>query len=487
MWLKLKDQDREKFISLLTLPEKESLFSFLRKFTRRGDIYIVGGAVRDFFLERKINDLDLTLKEEPEKLQLFLAQVLSYTPVSLSKEFGIYRLAKGKHTIDLSLYRGGTISEDLKGRDFTINAMAIPLSSFFELPFMVFDPLGGFKDLKEGIIRAISEENLIEDPLRILRGYRFYVEDYGKIEKETRAFFKKHGKKLLYVAPERIQMELKHLLLSSKTYEAFLLMEEDGIFEILFPEFNSCKGLPQPSFHHLDVFSHCLESLKWTELILSQPEKYLGLKDIPPDFKDEDFILSVKLASLFHDLGKGYTFKETEERITFYTHEKVGAELWEKRGKALRFKNEILERVYSLIRNHMRPCHLLKEWEEKKLTLKAKRNLIKAHPNLYELWVVALSDSLAAKGPDKEPDYEEKLNAFFQELLKLKEELERVEKKERLITGKDLIELGFKPGPIFREILEEVEVKTLEGYLKSKEEALNYVFERYGKSLHGRS
>ncbi len=483
MWIELTEKERDRFLSLLSLPEKERLLSYLRKFSKREDLFIVGGAVRDFLVEKKITDLDLAVKDKPEKLQLFLSEVLSYTPVPLSPEFGIYRLARGRYTLDLALYRGKTIEEDLKDRDFTINAMAIPLSSLFENSFKILDPLKGFQDLKKGIIRAIGEKNLLDDPLRILRGYRFFAQGYGEIEKETRSFFKKYGSKLLGVSPERIQIELKHLLLSPKTYETFSLMEEDGVFEILFPEFSPCKGLPQPSFHHLDVFSHCLESLKWAEIILSHPERYLGLKDLPMDFQEEDFHISVKLASLFHDLGKGYTFQETEERITFYTHEKVGAELWEKRARNLRFKNEIIERVSSLIKNHMRPCHLLREWEEKRITLRAKRNLIKAHPSLFELWVVALSDAYASKGPDKEPDYEEKLNAFFKELVKLKEELERIEKRERIITGKDLISLGFKPGPLFKVILEDVEIKNIEGFIKSKGDALSYVLEKYGRFL----
>ncbi len=483
MWLELKEAERERFLNLLSFPEKENILIFLRKFSQRKDLFIVGGAVRDFFFGKKISDLDLAVKDEPEKLQLFLSQILSYTPVSLSPEFGIFRLSKGRYTIDLTLYRGETLEEDLRERDFTINAMAIPLFSLFEGPLKIFDPFKGLKDLKDGILRALGEKNLKEDPLRILRGYRFFSQGYGEIEKETRLLFRKHKEKLSLCAAERIQLELKHILLSSKCFLTFRLLEEDGIFDILFPEFKPCKGMPQPSFHHLDVFSHCLESLRWAEIILSEPKKYLGIEEVPPDFYEEDFIISIKLASLFHDLGKGYTFQETEERITFYTHEKVGAELWEKRAKALRFKNEIIERVSSLVKNHMRPCHLLREREEDRITLRAKRNLIKAHPNLFELWVVALADSLASKGPDKEPDYEEKLNAFFKELFKLKKELERVEKRERLITGKDLIALGFTPGPIFKEILEDVEIKTVEGFLKSKEDALNYVLERYGKLL----
>lgn len=482
---------RKAFLQVLTFPEKDLILAFLRKFSQRKDLYIVGGAIRDFLLGKPIYDLDLAIKEEPSVLAHFLAKSIHYTPIPLSEEFGIYRLAKGKYTIDLTLYRGRSIDEDLKERDFTLNALAVPLRCLFEEPFEIYDPLGGLQDLQKGIIRAIEEKNILSDPLRILRGYRFLAQGYGYLESKTRVYFQKYRDKILLVSPERINLELKYILLTDKSFLAFQSMVEDGVFEIIFPEFELCKGLPQPSFHHLDVFSHNLEALKMTEEILKNPKEFLPLEEITQEIQEEDFILTVKLASLFHDLGKGYTFEDGEERITFYGHEKIGTNLWMERAKRLRFKGEIIERVSRLIKHHMRPCHLLKEWERGKLSLRAKRNLIKDCPNLLELWIVTLADSLASKGVDKEADYEEKLNNFFKELFVFKGEMERVEKRERLLTGKDLINLGFIPGPYFKTILEEVELKTIEGILKTKEEALSYVLKNFekliGKPTYGNS
>lgn len=471
------------FIELLTFPEKDRLLAHLRKFSHREDLFIVGGAVRDFLLGKKIADLDIAVRYDAYALQQYLAEVLCFSPVSLSEEFGIYRLAKGGYTLDLTQYRGETIEEDLKERDFSFNAMAIPLKGLFEGPFYLYDPFKGYPDLQKGIIRALGEENIKKDPLRILRGYRFYALGYGHLDEKTRRYFQAQAHKLLLIAPERLSMELKYILLSDKAYLAFKAMAEDGVLEILFPETIPTKGLPQPSFHHLDVFSHNLEALRWSEILLKDPKKYLGLEEIPKVFNEEDFVIAVKLGSFLHDLGKGYTYGESEERITFYGHESKGAELWIVRAKALRFKNEIAEWVFSLIKNHMRPCHLLKEWGNKTLSTRAKRNLLKAHPELFSLWIVAMADSLASQGPDKEEDYEEKLKIFFKDLLSFQQDLERVKKRERLITGRDLIAMGFKPGPLFKEILEEVEIKTIEGILKTKNEAVTYVFEKYGKEL----
>jgi len=479
MLLELDEKFRSNFFALLKFPQKELIISFLRKFKNRKDFYLTGGSVRALFTSEEIIDLDLTLKEDVISLVFFAKKFLNYHFVPLAPELGIYRLAKNKNTIDFTSFRGETIEEDLKKRDFTFNAMAIPINSLFENKFLIFDPFLGYKDLKEKIIRIIAEENIIEDPLRILRGYRFFAYGFGEIESNTRKLFRIHKSKINRCAKERILQELLYILTSSKTFETFKLMDEDSILKELFPYIEKTKGIPQPSFHHLDVGDHLFESLKWAEEILKNPKTYLGI-EMREKIKEKDFIISVKLASLFHDLGKAYTY-EIKDRITFYGHEKVSAELFKEMAEKLRFKRDLIDRIYILIKNHMRPFHLLNEKEKGRLTLRAKRNLLRDVPYLEDLFIVCMADSLASQGPDKEPDYEKRLIAFFNELFELKEQLEKESKKKRLITGNDLIELGFKPGPIFREILQDIELKVLEKKLNSKEEALKYIEEKYSK------
>ena len=479
MLLELDEKFRSNFFALLKFPQKELIISFLRKFKNRKDFYLTGGSVRALFTSEEIVDLDLTLKEDVISLVVFAKKFLNYHFVPLAPELGIYRLAKNKNTIDFTSFRGETIEEDLKKRDFTFNAMAIPISSLFENKFLIIDPFLGYKDLKEKIIRIIAEENIIEDPLRILRGYRFFAYGFGEIESNTRKLFRIHKSKINRCAKERILQELSYILTSSKTFETFKLMDEDSILKELFPYIEKTKGIPQPSFHHLDVGDHLFESLKWAEEILKNPKTYLGI-EIREKIKEKDFIISVKLASLFHDLGKAYTY-EIKDRITFYGHEKVSAELFKEMAEKLRFKRDLIDRIYILIKNHMRPFHLLNEKKKGRLTLRAKRNLLRDVPYLEDLFIVCMADSLASQGPDKEPDYERYLIAFFNELFELREQLEKESKKKRLITGKDLIELGFKPGPIFREILQDIELQVLEKKLNSKEEALKYIEEKYSK------
>lgn len=469
----------DKFFSLLDFPdrEKDLLISFLRKFKARKDLYIVGGAVRDFLIGKKIVDLDIAVGEEVERLIFFAKEYLKYHFVPLAPELGIYRIAKRRNSIDFTYFRGKTIEEDLEARDFTFNAIAIPVRSLFEDTLKLIDPFKGYKDLVDGVIRIIGERNILEDPLRILRGYRFFAQGLGEIEEKTREYFGLHREVLLSCAKERILQELIYILTSEKTYLTLKLMEEDGVLEVLFPVLRKTRGVIQPGFHHLDVYGHLLESLKWAEEILKNPERYLGLEKTE-NFLREDTIISVKLASLFHDLGKAYTF-EIRDRITFYGHEKVSANIFREVFESYRLKKDLVNKTYTLIKNHMRPFHLLREKEEGRLTLRAKRKLLEDVPFWLELFIVAMADSLASQGPDKEPDYEERLKVFFNELKDLKQELERVSVRERIITGKDLIAMGLKPGPIFREILQEIEMMVLENKIKSKEEAIRVIRERY--------
>ncbi len=483
MVYELESSLRVRFWTLLELfsYEKERLISFLRKFKEREDFFLVGGAVRDLFFNRKINDLDLIIKEDVGSLVFFAHHYLSFYLVPLAREWGVFRLTKGHFFLDFANFKGKSLEEDLGARDFTFNAMAIPIKSLFEGKFIIIDPFNGLKDLKEKKIRILGEKNLLEDPLRILRGYRFFAQNFGKIEEKTRNLFKKHRKKLHFCASERILTELNYILTSFSTYKTFLLMEEDGVLEEIFPEFNPCKGVPQPTFHHLDVYGHLLETLKWSEEILRSPETYLEISK-NSEFEEEEFIISVKLASFFHDLGKAYTFK-ISDRITFYGHEKVSAELFKRRAEVLKLKKTLINKIANLIKNHMRPFHLLNEKEEGRLTTRAKRNLIKDVPYLKELFIVCMADSLASKGPDKEKDYEERLKTFFRELFLFKKDFEKEIVKKRLVTGDDLIALGFKPGPIFKEILQEVEVIQMERKLVTKEEILKYIKEKYKEFL----
>jgi len=472
----------QRFWKLIRFPQesKEKFKTFLRKFQFRSDLYLVGGCIRDVLLNREFLDVDLTAGEDVDRLCSYLGSFLGFTVVVLSSEFGTYRLAKGKNNIDFTLLRGETIEEDLGERDFTINALALRAKDLFKEDTVIIDPYGGLRDLSEGIIRAIRERNLVEDPLRILRGYRFFALGFGKLDELTRRYFKRHASLVYLCAKERIYQELLYVLSSKRAYESFVLMDEDGVLREIIPWIKDCEGVEQPSFHHLDVKEHLFEALNWAEKLLNKEVSLLKKADFLNEerFKDEDFRVKVKLAAFFHDIGKAYTF-EIRDRITFYGHEKVSVDVFNRFAEEYRFKTSLKEGIANLIRNHMRPFQLLNEKEKGRLTLRAKRNLIRDVDDLEGLFLVCMADSLASQGEDKEPDYEERLIEFFREIFEVKRQLENQTKVKRVITGHDLIALGLKPGPIFKEILQEIEILVLEGRIKSREQAIDFVKKKY--------
>ncbi len=466
---------------LLRVPDPEQKFFEVLRRVSEGEVFVTGGAVRDALCGRPILDLDITVVfDEPKVVAQSISRALSWTMVPLHEEFGVYRVTKSGFNVDVSGLRPGATSleDDLKLRDFTINAMAVPLKEFLEeeaSSWNLVDPCGGRRDLFSKVIRAVSERSFRDDPLRILRAYRFESEGFGRIERKTREMIRNSKKGLRRVARERISSELTRILETSSCAGVFLEMKEDGVLFELFPEMLKARGVPQPDFHHLDVLDHCLEALRASEEVLKSPAEFFGSKEPFEELlADHERRVAVKLASLFHDIGKPLTFA-VRERITFYEHERIGAELFLRRAEALRFKKDLARRVAVLIRNHMRPFHLLSEKLKGNLTPRAKRRLVRDVPEVEDLFVVAAADALAARGPAKDPSEFSLLRELFWEVLEVKRLLEERVEKKRLVTGHDLIAMGLKPGPVFRRLLDAVEEAVVEGRVSSREEALEYV------------
>ncbi len=480
-------------LSALTLKESpEKIRDFLENLAVRGEVYLTGGAVRDILRGERVVDLDLTVVDlSPREVAKEAARRLSFALVPLHEEFGVFRVARGGFTIDISGLRPGArnLEEDLRLRDFTFNALAVPLSEALRSPpyaWPILDPCGGLSDLAKGLIRAISRENLLDDPLRLLRAYRFLACGYGRIEEETRKFIRELSVEIRRVAPERVEYEFRLIFETLRAGETLQEMLAVGLFPELFPELYEGAGVPQPEYHHLDVLGHGLESLSAAERILSAPEDYPefeeGLRKI---VSDSEALYAVKLAALFHDAGKSRTFSpagERAERITFYEHEKESVRLFSAWAERWRVKKRVIKRASLLIRNHMRPFFLLEVREAGRLTPRAKRRILSDCPDLYGLFVVALADCLSARGPAAEPETCEKLRKLFSELKRFSREVMERVKVRRLVTGHDLIEIfGLKPGPHFRKLLSAVEEAQVEGRVRTRDEALVFLREMLKK------
>ena len=226
------------------------------------DGYLVGGAVRDFLLGKTTFDRDIAVKNAFEFAQT-LAEKFDATFITLDEEYKIYRLVLPDklNYLDISEIQGETIEEDLKRRDFTINAIAYDLKND-----KFVDVTGGLDDLKNGVLRHIKDENFEDDPLRVLRAFRFAAVTGFKMSDELEQALHRYLPLALQPAPERIHYELMKLFGGKYSSEALLSMDDLGLLEKIFLCVNEMKRVPPNTHHHLDLFHHVVETVRQIEI-----------------------------------------------------------------------------------------------------------------------------------------------------------------------------------------------------------------------------
>lgn len=446
-------------------------------------VYLVGGTVREMALGGATPDLDLAVPAQTLALARELAHALGGTFVLLDEKERTARVVWQEDVLDLAEFRAPTLEGDLRGRDFTINALALDLNAVLaERPLTVIDPLGGLADLARGLIRMVSADNLAADPLRLLRAYRFAATHGFRLTAETRAAIQRLAGKFRQVAGERVRQELFLFLAAPRTAALLRDMAEVGLLFQIFPELADLAEVPQNGFHHLDVLQHSLETLAQLEEVLASPSSFFGAlaEEITRYASEPTKRVLLKLGALFHDVGKPkvQARRTRPDRYTFYHHERVGAEIFETLAARLRLSTAETRTVVHFIRWHMRPFLLLPAFRLGTLTVRALGRMVRAaRPELAGCFALAMADSLAAQGSQKPEDAERMLASLADAAYRfLKERLEPQERRPRLLTGHDLQKvLGLKPGPQFRRLLNAVEEAQWEGRVTTREEALALV------------
>lgn len=451
-----------------------------------GGLYLTGGTVRDWIMGRACVDLDLVSASSAAACCQMLQKELgggALVPLG-EPENDTARLVWHGLTIDISGYRGGAtaIEEDLKLRDFTLNAMAVPLRDLLEEVGepKLLDPTGGFDDLQQGIVRACNQA-FVDDPLRMLRGYRFCATFGFAFHASVPEEIKTRASLIVRPAAERIAHELDLIMHSGQAGSTFAAMAQTGILWHIIPELKAGLGLVQPGFHHLDVFSHSLEALRCMEEIMERPEDCYP-EDTPvfsSYIKKEK--IRLKWAALFHDLGKPAAMKRPSNedgRITFYNHDKIGRDIFFAVAGRLRWSNEARLSVGKLIALHMYPFHLCNASRSVKISKRAcLRVWKKAGEDLPGIFLLAMADSLASQGEKKPESMEGDLAVLFHTLQStIEQSIKPVLVRPKLITGRDLIEkFHLTPGPIFSNLLEKLETARVEGKVHDRQEALDWI------------
>lgn len=448
-------------------------------------MFLCGGAVRDWLLKKHSIDLDITVDGDGVQIGRRFAAALAAAFVLLDEREKVARVVWKEYVIDFSSFRerSTTIEEDLAKRDFTINAMGIALDKskgVLQQPFDILDPTGGVKDLAKKIVRATSATVFRKDPLRLLRAYRFMGELGFTIDKQTAALIEEQASLVTQAAGERIAYELDRIMSVPTPSPVITEMAASALLWKLFPELKQGVGMKQPAGHHLDVFHHCLATLGAMEKLIHDPSSYFPNQALQLTNYLERGRRAVwlKWAAFFHDVGKPDAYQERDARITFYTHEHIGAKLFERIGDRLRWSNDDRKQVARFISLHMWPFHLNNEWRKAGVSPRACLRLVKAvGDELPGLFLLAMADSLAGQGEGKPVGVEQSLAALYDTVDKVyQESIKPVIEQPRLINGYDLQELfNLKPGPVFKQIFSELEQAQVAGDIKTKDQAVVWV------------
>ncbi|OQY59802.1 MAG: hypothetical protein B6245_04710 [Desulfobacteraceae bacterium 4572_88] len=440
-------------------------------------LYLVGGAVRDHLLSRAPKDIDL-ICTDAKAVAKKLAAVRNATMVPFEKKadepcFRVVDRRQPGNFLDISPMRGGTLNTDLCRRDFTINAIAIRIAPDGTLGELA-DPMKGADDLKRGCIRMTGPDVFRSDPLRILRAIRFAASLGFDIETDTLAVIATHVDQLTEVASERILVELLEIFKTRHSATFVRKMDELRILEVIFPEIRPMKGCAQNAYHHLDVWNHSLLVVDHCEDILNHLEYFFGpvSEQVRNNLRDHRRMPLLKFAAMLHDVGKPVArgFREDTGRITFYGHDRQGAEIMSEITRRLRMSRRDQEFLNLMVAEHL---HILNLFFHKVKPATRMRWFRKLRDDCIPLLIMGMADIKSALGPmtaEERRDQHlrwsaETVGTYFN---KIKEKLER----QDLINGRDLIEQGISPGPEMGRILRSVRDAQDAGYVRNRKEAL---------------
>ena len=445
--------------------ENDRVIQLIKKYDE--DVYLVGGAVRDFLLGKSTFDKDIIVKSAEEFASRF-ANDNDGTFIELDKENKIYRVVLSDKVNYIDVTEADDIEQDLKRRDFTINSIAVNLKND-----EIIDVTGGRLDLERGIIRSISEGNLVDDPLRILRGYRFAATLGFEIESETQRQIDKHLDLILEPARERITYEIMKLF--DGKYTASVLLKADKLIEKIYPVFADVKKVPKNTHHHLDLYEHSVETANQIQLLYETADSVIREHLEKIDFGGFSRLAHLKLASFFHDIGKFSTWTIEGERHRFIKHDDVGSKMAKEILKQNKFSKKQIEYIADMIKNHIYPSQVVSsENVTEKIYM---RYIRKMGDNVIDNILLAKADRLSARGPaiteaivKENIDNLDKLLDYY---IAIKDSLKPLPK---LLSGDEIMELKNIPqSPKLGEIITALKNEQLEGNIVSKDDAINFV------------
>ncbi len=476
-------------------PEIRGLLARLDEFFRRRGVeaYVAGGFLRDALLGRDIRDVDLSIAGDPLAVGPELADALDgrYFPLSQERRMARVLLAAPKAYIDLLPLRGD-VESDLRGRDFTIDAMAAPLGQAAAGTATLIDPTGGRDDVRRRLVRVISEEAFRADHLRPLRGARLAVELDFEVDPDTAALIRRHAGSLAQAAVERQRDELMRVLATPRAGQGLRLLDALELLERLLPELMDSRGVGQPKEHHWDVFDHSLEAVSRLDILLAdeEPRERRGRRlwrelwgqlawweEARPYLREE--VLAerprsavLKLGGLLHDIAKPETKTfDATGRMRFFGHADLGAEKTGRILRRLHFSALEVALVQTMVKAHLRPVQMGQQGPPTRRALY--RYFRDCGDAAIDTLFLSLADHLATVGPQVSMSGWRHHVALVNYILTKRFQEEEVTSPARLLGGDELMaELNLSPGPLIGRLLETVREAQAAGEISTREEAL---------------
>jgi len=417
--------------------------------------YFAGGCVRDLLRGEMPKDFDIATDAAPEEVQKIFRRTYA-----VGAAFGVIVVLENESQVEVATFRSdgayldgrrpsevhfSSAAEDARRRDFTINGM------FFDpVANKVIDYVEGRSDLEAKRIRAIGDpaQRFAEDRLRLLRAVRFATILDFEIAEQTWVALKQDADTIGQISAERIRDELNKIFLSPRRVRGWDLLDASGLLPVILPEVEAMKGCHQPPQFHPegDVFQH-------TRLMLEL---------LPPQVP-----LPLVWSVILHDVGKPVTAEvDPEGRIRFNGHDRVGAQMTERIMERLRFSRAEIDQAAEMVRQHM----VFKDVPRMRI---AKLKRFMARPTFTEEMELHRVDCTGSHG----------LLDNYEFLLRKQDEFANEPIiPPPLVNGKDLIALGLRPGPKFKEVLDEIETRQLEGALTTRDEALAWVKKEFSST-----
>lgn len=436
--------------------------------------WLVGGSVRDRELGRFSPDLDVVTAFDPREVAQEVAARAGRPWFPLSREWGAYRVVGEQGHLDIAGLRGGSLEADLALRDFTVNAMALPLGGGG-----LVDPFGGRRHLQEGRLVAVGHRIFADDPLRLLRAARLAHTLGFTVDPGLADLARAEAWRLPKAAAERILSEVVLTFAVGRSAAAVRLWADLGLLEPLFPEVTALHGVGQSAFHHLDVYGHTLETMEHLDDILAEPGRLfdasgelLRVRLAEPVDGAMPRPVALRLAALLHDVAKPQTRTVDENgRILFWGHSVLGGKVAEAVCARLRCSNAAAGLIRKVAEEHLRVGFL--QHDEHLSGRAVVTYLWATAPWEPEVLMVSVADRLATRGPRTEATFISRHLQTARAVMDLWRRRQEEGVARPPVGGDDLMAaLNLRPGPPLGELMREVTLAWEAGEITDREEAL---------------